>query len=149
METSANPEERRRKCGQISNGVSRKPRASMPNVTDRSYTPPKDLLSRMTSDPGHPRKSGISQHGKNSTGQLIGPFEDPPLSPDAQYDISGQTSENRFPWLKDQGTQCSMNSETASAANSAVKPRPVSELVTAEDLKQMSRPNRSMSHSAM
>jgi len=73
------------------------------------------LMHRFTSDPGPPVTGKKVAFGKSLS-------VDPELTSnhnDLLFDICGQTNENRFPWLRDQGTQVDTE---ALSRNSTDKP---------------------------
>lgn len=143
MENRATTDERRRRFGQ----VSRKPNLGNPNEQGKLYPTSFDSFTRMTSDPGPSKRRGSHQQRKKSSSiDIMGTpnLVEPPLSPDARYDISGQTSENRFPWLKDQGVQCDLNADKEEP-----KKRAVGELALPNSECETPRKNRSQSQSAM
>ena len=147
MENTTSP----KKYGQ----VSRKPNLATPNGSGQLYTSSVDPISRMCSDPGPHRKNGThSLMGKafslDSSKSYITPLSaNEELtgghSADAEYDISGQTSDNRFPWQTDQGTQCDLSNEMLTETNTRLE----SELIQMYQAPKMPRTCRSQSQSAM
>lgn len=164
MENSAGvgqlAEERRRRYGLV---------ARQPNVNrlvfDKEkyrHTRPTNL-SRYLSEPG-PSNNDTSpsvdpeprSHSALESHYHIKQLSNSSDASSGVFDISGQTSENRFPWLKDQATQCQIISDETKAATPGQVIGPVLNHISATSsasLAQRSYPSprtsRSQSQSAM
>lgn len=68
-------------------------------------------------------------------------------SPQSEYDICGQTSDNRFPWLRDKSTQCDIG--MCLPSNIMMSFTPTSSAVMSGEEADQKRTKRSQSHSAM
>ena len=118
MENSAGSgqlaEERRRRYG----SVNRQPNVSRLTFDKERYRysganqPP--ALSRFVSEPG-PQQNDVASpttdienrpHSSQSNHRHTRKFSSSSETSSGVFDISGQTNDNKFPWLKDQATQC-------------------------------------------
>lgn len=105
MENSTTALGRRRRYGL----VSRKPNLdSSPGNEQGNPHPPDDYL-RLSSDPGP--EQGHSLATNTYPRDTVSNFQrsqslKAAREPDSEFDISGQTSDNRFPWQTDQAVQC-------------------------------------------
>lgn len=91
------PTQRQRKFGNVTNKNVDKIRGA----ANKAFRP--DRLYRLHSDLG-PQKAARKALPVKSRS-----FYDTASSVDSEFDISGQTSANRYPWLRDQGVQCDLD----------------------------------------
>lgn len=103
-------DERRRRYG----SVNRQPNVSRLMLDKEKYRPSRPpTMSRFVSEPG-PEKNDFSPTADNEMRSYSSldnhhhtrKYSSSSLTSSGVFDISGQTSDNRFPWLKDQSTQC-------------------------------------------